>query len=534
VVGNHWLIQIRRGFALAATTPSLPQIPPGTPPYSSTAGGPDVIDLANLNVHLTIPVLQKGGRGGGFNYDLSYDSSVWYPNALVWQPVADWGWTGSTAAVSGHLIYGITWTGICPFQNGRLIGYHGKIYTYNNWEFFDDLGTRHKFSGSTQSSVSYDPSCTAPPPTSLTSTANDGSGYTLQATGASGSVFNSKGTVVGPPINAFAGPGTLTDRNGNIVSVDNSGNITDTLGTVALVVAGTGTPSSPVTFTYTAPSGAAAAYTMKYTTYSVRTNFACSNGTVDYGTSGATTANLVSELDLPDGSKYTFAYEPTPGYSGFVTGRLASVALPTGGTISYSYSGGNNGINCADGSSATLTRATPDGTWTYAQVKGSGAASTTTVTDPQGNVTTIQFQGIYETQRVVRQGSGTVLSTTNTCYNAAAPPEPACTGTAVTLPITQRYVSTQLGGGNLTDLHYQKYDNYGNLLEQDDYDYGSGTNGGLLKKTVITYAPLGNITAFQQQVTVTDGSGHTVSQTNYQTKALPRRRCEGYFRRACV
>jgi RHS repeat-associated protein len=189
--------------------------------------------------------------------------------------------------------------------------------------------------------------------------------------------------------------------------------------------------------------------------------------------------------------------------------------LPTGGTITYTYSGGNNGINCIDGSTATLTRATPDGTWTYAQVKGSGAASTTTVTDPQGNVTTIQFQGIYETQRVVRQGSGTVLSTTNTCYNAAAPPEPACTGTAVSLPITQRYVSTQLGGGNLTDLHYQKYDNYGNPLEQDDYDYGSGANGGLLKKTVITYASLVNITAFRQQVTVTNGSGATVSQTNY-------------------
>ncbi len=40
----------------------------------------------------------------------------------------------------------------------------------------------------------------------------------------------------------------------------------------------------------------------------------------------------------------------------------------------------------------------------------------------------------------------------------------------------------------MTDLHVQKYDDYGNVIEQDDYDYGSGAYGSLLDKTVISYA----------------------------------------------
>jgi hypothetical protein len=52
---------------------------------------------------------------------------------------------------------------------------------------------------------------------------------------------------------------------------------------------------------------------------------------------------------------------------------------------------------------ATLVRTTPDSVWNYTQVKNTGAASTTTVTDPSStaNQTVIKFQGIYETQRTV-------------------------------------------------------------------------------------------------------------------------------------
>ena len=228
--------------------------------------------------------------------------------------------------------------------------------------------------------------------------------------------------------------------------------------------------------------------------------------------------------------KYTFSYEVTPGDTHsphYVTGRLASVTLPTGGTITYAYSGGGsgvNGISCADGSAATLTRTTPDGTWTYAQVKGTAPASTTTITDPQGNNTVIQFQGLtgsnqslYETERQVYQGSissANLLETITTCYNGSSAP---CTGTSLLAGITQRTVTGILpGASNLESQHIYKYNGGGSLTEQDDYDYGSGAPGALLKKTAIAYASLGNdMTALRSQVTVTNGAGTTISQTSF-------------------
>lgn len=498
------------------------QVPTGTPTYGSFTGGPDVIDLANLNAHIDVPVFSKAGRGMPFTYDLINDSSVWYPvgssGSKSWQPVANWNWAGQTQVATGYVTY-VWQQGSCNIgtKTDPSIAYYDIyyfLYYYDKWGRAHQIMTSVDDDGDTCPHDPYGPTATV--------LMWDGSGYTIYLSAIAGphaTVNPAQGGSYSPPLQTGTGSGNAVDRNGNEITVA-GGVFTDTLGSTALTVAGSGTPSSPMTFTYPAPSGANAAYTVKYTAYTVQTKFNCS-GISEYG---ATSVNLVSEIDLPDISanandKYTFAYEQTPGFSGKVTGRLASITLPTGGTITYTYSGGGtgvNGISCADGSGATITRATPDGTWTYAQVKGTGAASTTTVTDPQGNQTVIQFQGIYETQRQVYQGttSGTLLETVNTCYNASSSP---CTPTAITLPITQRTVIGILpGASNLESQHVYKYNSSGSLTEQDDYDYGSGAHGALLKKSTITLASLGNnINAMRQQVTVTNGVGTTISQTNY-------------------
>src|SRR5258708_33306606 len=88
------------------------QVPTGTPPFGSFGGGPDVINLANLNSHIVVPVLHKPGRGTNFTYDLSYDSSVWYPvtsgSTTTWTPVLGWGWRGQTEVATGYISFSTT------------------------------------------------------------------------------------------------------------------------------------------------------------------------------------------------------------------------------------------------------------------------------------------------------------------------------------------------------------------------------------------------------------------------------------------
>lgn len=505
-------------FALVANfTPA--QVQTGTPPFGSFAGSPDVINLGNLNAHLAIPVLHKPGRGTNFTYDLSYDSSIWYPvgsaGTQTWRTVSNWGWHAATEALSGYVTSYqtfsncYTWTcqsGHCHYQ------ITGTETRSGNWVYHDPFGVPHPFVGTT---VVQTGTCGGINRPSFQATATDGSGYTISVANSGGqhTVISKDGANIIAPWQSSAGAGTWTDRNGNQITASSTGAFTDTLGTTALTVTGSGTPSSPVTFTYTAPSGANVSYTMNFTTYSIQTNFGCS-GITEYGANGTTTANLVSEIDLPDRSKYTFGYEPTPGHSGFVTGRLASVTLPTGGTITYTYSGGNNGINCSDGSTATLTRATPDGTCSYTQAKGSGILSTTTITDPQGNQTVSNFSGIYETQSQTYQApSGTLLRTLTICYNNNFTNCPTAT---VTAPITKRDVYTSFPNLANPGISETYYDAYGNLTEDKEMDYVPTSNGSpYLSDTKITYASLGNINAFRQQVTVTNNAGTIVSQTNY-------------------
>ena len=55
------------------------QVATGPVPFGSFSGGPDAVNNANLNVHLSVPVLVKAGRGLPLNYTLDYDNSVWWP-----------------------------------------------------------------------------------------------------------------------------------------------------------------------------------------------------------------------------------------------------------------------------------------------------------------------------------------------------------------------------------------------------------------------------------------------------------------------
>jgi RHS repeat-associated protein len=534
-------------LALAAESASA-QVTTGTPPFGTFASNsaPDVINLANLNAHLAIAVLHKAGRGTDFTYDLSYDSSVWFPvtsgSTTSWQPVSNWGWRGATEAGTGYVSNTYTFV---------RSGYANACTTeyWSNWAYHDAWGVSHPFAGESDDYYGSYKWCGDRYSDGFSSTATDGSGYSIVVPASFHSLatlYSSAGKVINAPNNSGIGTGTSTDRNGNIINVDNSGNFYDTLSstTPVLTVSGIGTPLNPVVFTYTAPSNAAASYTMNFTNYTVATNFGLS-GTSEYKSSAA--VPLVSSVVLPDGSQYSIQYEATPStpssgactpYAGTtcVTARIKSVTLPTGGSITYTYTGGHNGV-FSDGSTAGLTRTLSDGaswnaTWTYTRMQGTGAASETTVIAPQlpydsaQNQSILQFQGIYETQSDVYQGSAptfsslpiseATLQTSNllqevqACYNGSASP---CTSTAVALPIGSQSAITILpGSGGLQSEVVTFYNGYGQLTEEDDYGYGAGAPGSVLRRKLISIQTVGTYQAIQT-AQIQDGLGNVKAQT---------------------
>jgi RHS repeat-associated protein len=270
--------------------------------------------------------------------------------------------------------------------------------------------------------------------------------------------------------------------------------------------------------------------------YPQRTNFGCplvpdfNFGNVYFPTS----------VVLPDGETFLLSYEPTPGYPGSVTGRLAQLTLPTGGNVSYSYSGSSgNGMNCATHMS-TITRTLNDGRgnasqWTY--VPAGVGNYTVTETDPASNTITYHFYSYlgrpaFQTEKTIADSHGNLLSTTITCYNGNNTSQSACI--APQNPIynpTQTDVYTSLGSSapSLVETIYD-YNPYnagtdGNVLTVKRWKVGTyPPSGSPLSTTTTTYANINGVTcgnALQYIVdhpctsTTTNSSGVTVAQTKY-------------------
>jgi YD repeat-containing protein len=174
-------------------------------------------------------------------------------------------------------------------------------------------------------------------------------------------------------------------------------------------------------------------------------------------------------------------YEPTPGISGSVTGRLASFQLPTGGTTSWVYTGGSHGINCADGTTSGIQMTTPDGVSTFTHIVNTNTTSTTSVTDAAGNLTTSQFY--YGTNTEITNP----LKTEILCYNGAST---SCTNGSEFNGATPGYLGevktfTSISGiaaPSLSDVQFDPY-LYGLIVQDAEYDFGPQ----LVSTSAITY-----------------------------------------------
>jgi RHS repeat-associated protein len=479
-------------FTLPAPTIAQQYPYSGFPPFSTQVGGPyDLINLANSNIALMLPLRSKAGPiplssvlFGASNayYYLDGSAYAWRVTTPLFAPIF--------ANVEAGVTYQLSSINYCNNQPDN---------NYSAFAVRDSYGTVHPL----PLSLIIDMDGCIPLPNGPVQT-TDGSGYNVVFTGRISYVLYDKFG------NSFpSSSSTITTPDGVTIQVSNQGGtFTDPLSSIPVLATNWGAVGQPTDYTYTDAAGHIQTYTVNYTSVTQVTNFGCyvntPNGPSAVLEFGPITTYLPTSITTPDGGTYSISYETTPNYSStkypppYVTGRIAEIKPPWGGYIEYSYSGGNNGINCGSWTVPTLRRTVSADsphhayTWTYV-MSTNGAVET----DPAGNQTVHIFRGQIQTQSTSYEGGcpttisgcnggGTLLKTVTTCFDGSFS---NCPAQAPIPPISQTDVYTSYDGGP-SKLVETKYDTtFGDVQEVKQYDYGAAMppTGSPISDTVISY-----------------------------------------------
>jgi hypothetical protein len=435
------------------------------------------IDLASSSMTTSFPIRTKAGKipvsysvAGNYQISPLNSSQLTFTNSIAGQP-------------SAHVLgYAAAYT-TTPVVNCNGSNEQG----FGGWVIYDTTGASHSLG-----TFSTDRGGTCFPfPSAVTTT--DGSGLT--ATNGSHTSDSPQYIYDSGGYSVSAGTlGTLTDPDGVTISETASStiNIIDSLGATFLSIPLIGNPFNAVS--YTDASNDSRSYTIAYQSFNIKSNFNCSGLGYKYADYSVSGMSLPVSIADPTGAVTKFGYESTPGYSGYTTGRLASITYGSGGSISYAYSQngdsqGQNGLDCVSFVVPMITVTVNDNNgnsskWTYANYDRSSSTGnfTLTETDPAGNQTPYNFYSEYATQSSTYQGGcptsvkgcnggGTLLRTVTTCYNANFS---SCAAPAyVTLPIYQTDVYTSLNGSSSNLVETRIDLTYGNVLEVKQYDFGA-------------------------------------------------------------
>jgi hypothetical protein len=481
------------------------QIQNGVPNFTPTESHQfDSVNLVTNTVMLSVPVFNKGGTIP-FNFGLTANSNAIKKTSWPWQMgmlagLAPFSASGS-AARGGNYIWGVAGTiAFAAPSKSAADGACGNKYT--GWYVTDMNGTVHNMSPGFWTTDNAGTGCKQ----SVTGTTPDGSGFSFTATGGNpGFVYNNDGGRLG---------GSFRDRNGNFLTTGGTAANQTQIDAMGLTVV-TAVEQNPgninanpyLNFTSTDVNGGTQTFTTNTSALTIKTNFGCSQS----ADIPATPATVSTGFVFADGRSLTWTYEGTPGNFGDYTGRLGTITLPTGGTIAYTYSGGNNGIDCNYAVPPTLTRTLSNGEVTtyqlsFALISGQNYYALNKVTDNGGNATTYKFTGFGSTgtdsghmqalTQVLRyQGntSGTLLETQVYCYNNTLSTcysnlTSGSLPTALILgPVTSRIVFTQINGKTTWSAREEHYDTYGDATYAALYDYGVSGTSTPTKSTTITY-----------------------------------------------
>lgn len=324
----------------------------------------------------------------------------------------------------------------------------------------------------------------------------DGKGFTLSIPNddsqqnAPAYLFSSSGDQVAP---------TLTDRNGNTVTVTTAGNVTtytDPLGT-ALTATASGSPVSQVIYQYTGPGGAAEQIIEHFNQSGITTSLGCPGVSEFSGT-----LDLPTELDYPDGTKYLFAYDSDA--------RLNTVTLPTGATVHFDVSA----FNCTDlANDGVAVWNSVDGqakgySWTRTHPT---AGPVTTETSPDENATVYTFATDPGVQGWVLAGVDAYEGSPAGMHLVSA--TVATTSTA-TQGVTGQTTTTTLVASSLARQTTVSFDPLGGTTTQTDTDWGKQSPYPVLRKQQWTFTASGYTDELTQAL-VLDANSNTVAATSF-------------------
>ena len=260
--------------------------------------------------------------------------------------------------------------------------------------------------------------------------------------------------------------------------------------------------------------------------------------------SNSTTRTVISSIQLPNGQSYQFQYDGTYGF-------VSKIIYPFGGYVRYVWAL-QNPWEVGDYACGSYRYGWPvitdryvsyDGTnevlhqhFSYSESYTSGEdgwnSRTTTVTT-YDLVRNNQYQTVYTYGNFITQPQINDNSVSANAipveqeiqyynYNGSLIKTVTKTWAGIKELLT-RTIQLNDNANNPTRKIAWQYDNNLQTTEIDNYDFGNGSPGALLRKKLISYASFGNnpwgepshIVDRPSQVEIEDGSGNVCSQTLY-------------------
>ncbi len=422
------------------------------------------VDVVTGNVHIEIPPGSMPQRNGDpivskITYDTTsytYSFGLWNANGPGWRSAVGSSHTVLNAGAPGS---GQTCTsfGLNTYPNG-------SVTTWSGFWFQDINGTTHLLDPYyyTRQVNCYDNFGhffgNSMDVTSISGPDQDSIGYTFQISNYNQitSVHAADGTIV------LGGPS-------NGLPVDTNGNVGTPQGSQPNLSSGLPTGVLCGTSTVTTSSGSSATYTGTCTNQNV--------SNVINGTTYTGTVSLLTSLALPDGTSCSFSYDT--GTTGNHYGNLVGVTLPTGGTISFTYTGfPTSGLKAA-------TVVFGSGTWSLSYSVNNGknvttvlapsrydSTSHTNVNDQSVFTMVDAYPGLYLQTAQYYSGSSTLLKTVT--FNPSAN-FPNTVTTTLNDTGQSSQVSYQYGSCRDCITQKQETDFTGNIIRTTKTTYTSGT-----------------------------------------------------------